>query len=39
MPAFTEEILSDDDLDTIYAFLKALRKGAVTLLSGDAQAR
>lgn len=39
MPAFTEEILSDDDLDTIYAFLKALRKGAATLLPGDAAAR
>ena len=25
MPAFTEEILSDDDLDAIYAFLKANR--------------
>ena len=25
MPAFTEEVLSDDDLDAIYAFLKANR--------------
>jgi mono/diheme cytochrome c family protein len=25
MPAFTEEILSDEDLDAIYAFLKATR--------------
>jgi mono/diheme cytochrome c family protein len=39
MPAFTEEILSDDDLDTIYAFLKAIRKGAATLLSGDVEVR
>jgi hypothetical protein len=39
MPAFTEEILSDDDLDTIYAFLKAIRHGAASWLSGDAQAQ
>jgi len=38
MPAFTEEILSDDDLDAIYAFLKAIRKGTATLLSGDVPA-
>jgi len=38
MPAFTEEILSDDDLDTIYAFLKAIRQGAASSPSGDAQA-
>lgn len=25
MPAFTEEILSDDDLDAIYAYLKSIR--------------
>jgi len=35
MPAFTEEILSDDDLDTIYAFLKAIRKAASTTSGGS----
>jgi mono/diheme cytochrome c family protein len=39
MPAFTQEILSNDDLDTIYTFLKAIRKGTATLLAGDAPAR
>ncbi len=28
MPAFAEEILSDDDLDSIYAFIKAIRQSA-----------
>jgi len=30
MPIFAEEILSDDDLDTIYAFLKAIRQETST---------
>lgn len=30
MPIFTEEVLSDADLDTIYAFLKAIRGAAMT---------
>lgn len=37
MPAFTEEILSQDDLDSIYAFLKAMRQGASSP-SGGAEA-
>jgi hypothetical protein len=37
MPAFTEEILSDDDLDSIYAFLKATPQGASSP-SGGAEA-
>jgi hypothetical protein len=28
MPAFTEETLSEGDLESIYAFLKAMRQGA-----------
>jgi len=35
MPAFTEDILSDDDLDTIYAFLKAIRQGAGATSDGS----
>jgi mono/diheme cytochrome c family protein len=35
MPAFTEEILSDDDLDTIYAFLKAIRQVAAATSDGS----
>lgn len=38
MPAFTEEILSDDDLDTIYAFLKAIRQETSTTSSGSTSA-
>ena len=30
MPAFTDSILSDGDLDSIYAFLKAARRGGST---------
>lgn len=30
MPAFTEGVLSDDDLDAVYAFLKAARRGDST---------
>ncbi|MDO8484894.1 MAG: cytochrome c [Candidatus Limnocylindrales bacterium] len=35
MPAFTEEILSDDDLDAIYAFLKAIRQEAAATSDGS----
>jgi mono/diheme cytochrome c family protein len=35
MPAFMEEILSDDDLDTIYAFLKAIRQEAAATSDGS----
>lgn len=35
MPVFTEETLSDEDLDTIYTFLKAIRQGASTTSSGS----
>ncbi|MEK6719441.1 MAG: cytochrome c [Chloroflexota bacterium] len=35
MPMFTEEVLSDDDLDTIYAFLKAIRKAASSTSGGS----
>lgn len=35
MPAFTEQILSDDDLDTIYAFLKAIRRATSMALGGS----
>ncbi len=35
MPVFTEEILSDDDLDTIYAFLKAIRQETSTTSGGS----
>jgi len=30
MPAFIERILGDDDLDAIFAFLKAIRQGVST---------
>lgn len=35
MPVFTGEILSDDDLDTIYAFLKAIRQGTAMTFDGS----
>lgn len=35
MPAFTQEILSDDDLDTIYAFLKAIRQATSMTFGGS----
>lgn len=35
MPAFTEEILSDDDLDSIYAFLKAIRQEPAATSDGS----
>lgn len=38
MPAFTEEVLSGDDLDTIYAFLKAIRQATATMLGGSTSA-
>ncbi len=34
MPVFMEEILNNDDLDTIYAFLKAIRQGVSTTSGG-----
>ena len=38
MPIFTEQILSDDDLDTIYAFLKAIRRATSTTSGGSTSA-
>lgn len=35
MPIFAEEILSDDDLDTIYAFLKAIRQETSMTFGGS----
>ena len=35
MPAFTEEVLSDDDLDAIYAFLEAIRQGTSITSDGS----
>ncbi len=35
MPVFMEEILNNDDLDTIYAFLKAIRQETSTISGGS----
>jgi hypothetical protein len=35
MPAFTEEVISDDDLEAIYAFLEATRKGTSITSDGS----
>ncbi|MEO5918216.1 MAG: cytochrome c [Candidatus Limnocylindrales bacterium] len=34
MPAFVERILDDDDLDSIFAFLRAIRQGVSTTSGG-----
>jgi mono/diheme cytochrome c family protein len=36
MPAFTEPVLGNDDIDAIYAYLKALRQGAAAVPSAGA---
>jgi hypothetical protein len=36
MPAFTEEVISDEDLKAIYAFLKATRQGTSITSDGSA---
>lgn len=35
MPVFTEEVISDDDLEAIYAFLKATRQGTSITSDGS----
>ncbi len=35
MPVFMEEILNNDDLDTIYAFLKMIRQATSTISGGS----
>jgi mono/diheme cytochrome c family protein len=38
MPAFIEEVLGEDDLDSIFAFLKAIRQGVSTTTGESAVA-